>query len=285
MDTFHFTERLHRIFTIAKSLLNENEAIQPMHLFIGACKEGSGVCEELYSYLSNELGNQFITQLNTQFIQQTDESVQMYGYNISILTNEIVKKAEHKMKRYGQTYINEGHLLSVLLEEERSFISFLDQKRISEILSIVATPRNLIVNLKNDLKPPNLKMGFIVRKVILEDFQNLQQFVQTEFGKAWIESIQIGFNSSDIPIYIAIEEGRIIGFACYDVVRNKKGIFGPMGTSRLARSKGIGSELLHHCLNEMKSVGYEYVMIDQAGPIEFYEKNCQAKLIPLTKSV
>lgn len=283
MDTFQFTERLHRIFTIAKSLINEDEAIQPMHLFIGACKEGSGVCEELNLYLSKELGNQFLTQLLTHNNQQTYESIQLHGYNVSLLTSEVIKKAEQKMKRYGQTYLNEGHLLSVLLEEERSFIQYLDQNRIREIVSLVATPRDLIVDLKNDLKPLNPKEGFFVRKVTLEDFHSLKLFVQNEFGKAWIESIQNGFISSDIPIYIAIEEGRIVGFACYDVVQDKKGIFGPMGTSRLARSKGIGSELLHQCFNEMKSVGYEYVVIDQAGPIEFYEKNVDAKLIPLTK--
>lgn len=283
MNTFQFTERLHRIFTIAKSLINEDEAIQPIHLFIGACKEGSGVCEELNLYLSKELGNQFLTHFHNHYHQQNYESIQINGYNVSLLSNGVVKKAEQKMKHYGQTYLNEGHLLSVLLEEERSFTQYLDQNRKREILSIVAAPRDLIVNVKNDLKPLNPKVDFIVRKVTLEDFHILHLFVQSEFGKAWIGTIQNGLNSSDIPIYIAIEEGRIVGFACYDVVQNKKGVFGPMGTSRRARSKGIGSELLHHCLNEMKSVGNEYVVIDQAGPIEFYEKNCNAKLIPLTK--
>lgn len=284
MNSFQFTERLHRIFTIAKSLINEDEAIQPIHLFFGACKEGSGVCLELYLYLTQELGNHFLNQFNANN-QQTYESIQIHGYNVSLLTNEVVKKAEQKMKRFGQTYLNEGHLLSALLEVERSFIQYLDQNRIREILSIVASPRDLIISLENDLKPLKTKEGFIVRKVTLEDFQMLRLFVQTEFGNAWIESIQNGFNLSKLPIYIALEKGRIVGFACYDVVRNKKGIFGPMGTSRHARSRGIGSELLHHCLKEMKSIGYEYVMIDQAGPIEFYEKNCQAQLIPLTKSV
>jgi len=285
VDTFQFTERLHRIFTIAKSLINKDEAIQPIHLFVGACKEGTGVCEELYLYLTKVLGNHFLNQFNTNNNQQTYESIQIHGYNLSLLTNEVVKKAEQKMKRYGQTYLNEGHLLSALLEEERSFTQYLDQNRIREILSIVASPRDLIISLKNDIEPLNTKDGFIVRKVILEDFQNVRLFVQTEFGNAWIESIQNGFNSSDPPIYIALEEGKVVGFACFDVVRNKKGIFGPMGTSRLARSRGIGSELLNHCINEMKSIGYEYVVIDQAGPIEFYEKNCHAKLIPLMKSV
>lgn len=281
LDTFQFTDRLHRIFTIAKSLINEEEAIQPIHLFIGACKEGSGVCEELNVYVTREIGIHFLNEFIIQNIQQNNECFVLEGYNLSILANEVINKSLQKMKKYGQIYLNEGHLLSVLLEEERSFNQFLDQNRKREILSLVAAPRDLIVNLKKYLKPLNQKGDFIVQKVTLEDFYNLQLFVQSEFGKTWVESIRNGLQSSDIPIYIALEEGRIVGFACYDVVQNQKGVFGPMGTSRLARSKGIGSELLHHCLNKMKSVGYEYVVIDQAGPIEFYEKNCNAKLIPL----
>lgn len=31
----------------------------------------------------------------------------------------------------------------------------------------------------------------------------------------------------------------------------------------------------------MKEIGYEYVIIGQAGPIEFYERCCNAKVIPL----
>lgn len=53
-----------------------------------------------------------------------------------------------------------------------------------------------------------------------------------------------------------------------------------MGTSRKYRVKGIGKILLHKSLKSMKEIGYEYAIIGQAGPIEFYEKNCNAKLIP-----
>ena len=83
-----------------------------------------------------------------------------------------------------------------------------------------------------------------------------------------------------IPIYLAEDCGELIGFACFDVVRGKKGLFGPMGTALSKRIQNIGYSLLHHCLNEMKEIGYEYAVIGEAGPIEFYEKSCNAVLIP-----
>ena len=43
-----------------------------------------------------------------------------------------------------------------------------------------------------------------------------------------------------LPIYIAQQEEVIVGFACYDVVRGKKGLFGPMGIAKQNRVKGVG---------------------------------------------
>ncbi|MCS0787578.1 hypothetical protein NX021_05290 [Cytobacillus firmus] len=62
------------------------------------------------------------------------------------------------------------------------------------------------------------------------------------------------------------------GFAAFDVYRNRKGYFGPMGVVKTSRIKGAGNALLHHCLRDMKEIGYEYAIIGGAGPIEFYEK-------------
>ncbi|MDD1369069.1 GNAT family N-acetyltransferase, partial [Bacillus sp. MHSD17] len=122
-----------------------------------------------------------------------------------------------------------------------------------------------------------------VRKANLSDFEKLASFVEAEFGERWLRSIEYGFRTykENVPIYIAEQEEGIVGFACYDVVRGKKGLFGPMGTAKQNRVKGVGKQLLHHCLENMKQNGYEYAIIGQAGPIEFYEKNCDARLIPL----
>lgn len=50
MEEFQFTKRVHNILKIAAEEAECN-IIQPVHLFIGMCKEGSGVCSELYMYL------------------------------------------------------------------------------------------------------------------------------------------------------------------------------------------------------------------------------------------
>ncbi|CKH60380.1 Uncharacterised protein [Streptococcus pneumoniae] len=104
-----------------------------------------------------------------------------------------------------------------------------------------------------------------------------------EFGERWLQSVDYGFRTYNekLPIYIAQQEEVIVGFACYDVVRGKKGLFGPMGIAKQNRVKGVGKELLYHCLYNMKQDGYEYAIIGQAGPIEFYERNCNARLIPI----
>ena len=47
----------------------------------------------------------------------------------------------------------------------------------------------------------------------------------------------------------------IVGFACYDVVRGKKGLFGAMGTAKQNRVKGVGKQLLHCSLHSMKQRG------------------------------
>lgn len=51
-----------------------------------------------------------------------------------------------------------------------------------------------------------------------------------------------------------------------------------MATSN--RDKGIGYDLLHHCLREMIEIGYEYAIIGGARPIEFYGIACNAVVFP-----
>lgn len=149
------------------------------------------------------------------------------------------------------------------------------------ILQIVSVPRDMTVNLNSYEIPTSMKHAFCnVRRVVQSDLEELLQFVMFEFGERWIDAIHHGFQIyQEIPMYIAVQEKKIIGFACYDVVRGKKGLFGPMGVAKNNRVNGVGRELLHRCLAEMKQIGYGYAVIGQAGPIEFYEESCDAQVI------
>ncbi|MBM6618010.1 GNAT family N-acetyltransferase [Bacillus suaedaesalsae] len=281
MCQFRFSPRMERIITLSDKISYPNP-VEPVHLFIGATIEGTGVCGELYLYLTRVLGSNFTSNiLGAKNDGKEKESYLINGAKFSTDTLEIFKKAQEEMFRYNQIYINEGHLLATLMQHYN--IPFITEEMKEDILSLTSVPRDLTVRLsdfnQNDVQDSKVE----IRRVKKEDYDSLCQFVLSEFGTRWIGAVNNGFKyETEIPIIIAKLNGGIIGFSCYDVVRNKKGLFGPMGTSRNGRSNGIGRMLLHQSLHNMKLLGYEYAVIGQAGPIEFYEKNCDAKLIPVS---
>ncbi|KAA0764196.1 GNAT family N-acetyltransferase [Bacillus sp. SH5-2] len=280
MEEFQFTKRVHKIFQIAAEESACN-IIHPVHLFIGMCKEGTGVCGELYMYLFHKSGTDFLEKLSIQ--KQTDLTNQEYKkigqYKLSYKAIEILQIAKKRMERFQQVLMNEGHVMYALFRAD----TFIENQQIQkDIVRIISEPRDLAVDLKSFV--PNYNhLTCNVRRANPSDFEKLVSFVNEEFGERWLHSIEYGFRTykENLPIYIATQEEVIVGFACYDVVRGKKGLFGPMGTAKQNRVKGVGKQLLHRCLHSMKQEGYEYAIIGQAGPIEFYERNCDARLIQI----
>ncbi|PFL55138.1 GNAT family N-acetyltransferase [Bacillus anthracis] len=280
MEEFQFTKRVHNILKIAAEEAECN-IIQPVHLFIGMCKEGTGVCGELYMYLFRSVGSDFLEKLSIQ--KQTDLTNQEYKkigqYKLSYKMLEVLQIAKKRMERFRQVLMNEGHVIYALFRAD----TFIENPQIQkDILRIIAEPRDLAVDLKCFVPTYN-NLTCHVRQANSSDFEKLTSFVNEEFGERWLHSVEYGFRTykENLPIYIVEQEEVIVGFACYDVVRGKKGLFGPMGTAKQNRLKGVGNQLLHCCLHSMKQDGYAYAIVGQAGPIEFYERNCDASLIPI----
>ncbi|MGN4611187.1 GNAT family N-acetyltransferase [Bacillus cereus group sp. MYBK71-2] len=280
MEEFQFTKRVHNILQIAAEEA-ENNIIQPVHLFIGMCKEGTGVCSELYMYLFRHIGADFLEKLSIRKeYDLTDQGYKEIGqYKLSYKVLEILQIAKKRMERFQQVIMNEGHVMYALFRADTFIANAQIQKG---ILHIIAELRDLAVDLKGFVPTYN-DLTCTVRKANFSDFEKLASFVEAEFGERWLHSIEYGFRTykENSPIYIAEKEEVIVGFACYDVVRGKKGLFGPMGIAKQNRVKGVGRQLLHLCLQSMKQEGYEYAIIGQAGPIEFYERTCDARLIPI----
>ncbi|GAB6434190.1 MULTISPECIES: GNAT family N-acetyltransferase [unclassified Bacillus (in: firmicutes)] len=280
MEEFQFTKRIHKILQIAAEEA-ENNIIQPTHLFIGMCKEGTGVCGELYMYLFRNVGTDFLEKLSLRKQDDlTDQEYEKIGqYKLSYKVLEILQIAKKRMERFQQVIMNEGHVIYALFRVNLVIENAQMQR---DILRIIAEPRDLAVDLKGFVPIYN-DLTCTVRKANASDFEQLASFVEAEFGERWLHSIEYGFRTykENLPIYIAEQEEVIVGFACYDVVRGKKGLFGPMGTAKQNRVKGVGKQLLHRSLYSMKQDGYEYAIIGQAGPVEFYERCCNARLIPI----
>lgn len=278
-----YTERSLRILKYAEMETEmTSKIVYPVHLLLGLLRERTGVCAELYiNYpVLTEILNERVKKI--QFDKE-EKGIKFEPFTIDIskATKMVLEKANNRMEHFNQVYINEGHIIEAIFKINDSLTkTMIDGLDVPRILEIVSYPRDMIVSLKEYSLPtlPVSKITF--RKAKQSDAVCLKNFIEKDFGNGWLNSIENGFDQEDIPIFIALEGQRIIGFACFNVVRRKKGVFGPMGTSLSNRIQGIGYTLLHYCLSEMKEIGYEYAVIGEAGPIEFYEKTCNAVVIP-----
>jgi len=121
------------------------------------------------------------------------------------------------------------------------------------------------------------RTGVTVRRAIAPEKHVVTEWVGRHFRTAWVSEVEVAFARSPITCIIAVENGKLLGFACYDATT--KGFFGPTGVDEEVRGKGIGKMLFLHTLQLMRSDGYGYAIIGGAGPTEFYSKTSGATII------
>lgn len=121
------------------------------------------------------------------------------------------------------------------------------------------------------------KIGVCIRKPIGPENYAVIEWIKEHFGMGWASESETSFFNSPKTIYIAIKDGEMIGFACYDAT--VKGFFGPTGVKTDCRGLGVGKALLLYSLHGLKELGYGYGIIGSAGPVEFYKKTVGAIVI------
>lgn len=259
--------------------LSKFKVLQSGYLLIACLNEKTGALGEI-----SLKSNLDITSLKEKLENMEDipdqNTTNSVFFNVRVTKDvvKVMKVAISYMKRYNQVYLNEGHLLKALITTN-VIDNFLSNETRNIILSLGTTSRDMITNIGN-YSFPIINSEF-VRKVNMKDVNDLVHFIETNFSIEWSQTIRDAFLISEPPIYIALDKnGDIVGFAAFDIYKGKKCYFGPMGVELTNRIKGIGYSLLHHCLKDMSDIGYEYAIIGDAGPIEFYEKACNAVVIP-----
>jgi len=137
---------------------------------------------------------------------------------------------------------------------------------------------DLLVKLyQNTLAAPEIP-GVAVKKACPPDKGHILQFVRDNFGDGWASECDYALHNDPISCYIAVENKKLIGFACYDATA--KGFFGPTGVLESEWGRGVGTALLVNSLLSMKEAGYGYAVIgwaDKAAP--FYQKQVGATVI------
>ena len=118
-----------------------------------------------------------------------------------------------------------------------------------------------------------------IKRVLSPDSDFVLEFIEKNFNKRWVSESKSGLYKPQSTCFIAVDEKKIIGFACYDATA--KGFFGPMGVDPTYRGKGIGSSLVMACMEAMYHDGYGYAIIGSVSENiwHFYNQICGAKPI------
>ena len=116
--------------------------------------------------------------------------------------------------------------------------------------------------------------GFNIRRALAPEKHRVAAWVRDHFSEGWASETEIAFARQPTCCFIAIKEGRIVGFACHDATcRN---FFGPTGVAAEVRKTGVGKGLLLACLEAMKQQGFGYAIIGGVGPAAYYSKTVGA---------
>ncbi len=119
--------------------------------------------------------------------------------------------------------------------------------------------------------------GIEIRRPLAAEKSVTLEWILAHFGKGWCSEADVSFSYQPIGCFIAIQNEKVIGFACYDACY--RNFFGPTGVAEKFRGLGVGKALLFECLQAMRAQGYAYAIIGGVGPAEFYVNACGAELI------
>ena len=120
--------------------------------------------------------------------------------------------------------------------------------------------------------------GIVIRRAIAPEGHVVLDWIGRHFHQTWVSEAGKGLAQNPVTTWIAVKDGRMLGFACHDTTA--RGFFGPTGVEEAARGQGIGEALLIATLKGMREAGYGYAVIGDPGPVDFYKKRLDAMEIP-----
>ena len=129
-----------------------------------------------------------------------------------------------------------------------------------------------------DPAPPAIPPRVVLRPAMAYETSLVRDWIAEHFTLGWADEFFATTAALPATNLLAVEDGQILGFACYDATA--KGFFGPTGVHPNHRGRGLGQALLLHTLHRMRHAGYAYAIIGGVGPADFYTRVANAVPIP-----
>ncbi len=270
------TKRLDRAIKESERVLldKEYDIAYPIDLLYAIFKDESGLIEELFEELNPSM-KEIERKLDHLERKSEFHNHELFGIEISSTLDIVLNDAKDYMNRYGQVYLNIGHIIKAICRCDNYSTSIFTPEEVSLLLKLTTESRDLYVKLNNNEKlEDEVKCDYQIHRGTMNELDRVVKFVLSEFNLNWAKNVEKRFLEDNISIFYVTDEEEIIGFGAFNVIAD--GVFGPMGVSKNYRSRNIGSKIVKTILCDMKDKKYEKVVIDDAGPIEFYERVCNA---------
>jgi GNAT superfamily N-acetyltransferase len=135
-----------------------------------------------------------------------------------------------------------------------------------------------------NLPPLESISGFWIGNPLPHQRTAVLDFIESNFGKSWRDEASAAFAEPPVRLEVAVDEsnGEILAFCCWDCTA--KGFLGPVGVTEKARGRGVGRAVVISVLHRMREAGYGYAIIGGAGPVEFFQSLCDARVIDGSES-
>jgi ribosomal protein S18 acetylase RimI-like enzyme len=113
--------------------------------------------------------------------------------------------------------------------------------------------------------PPD---GITLRRLLSDEWPAFLAWMDDTWDDPWGAEVANALQRQPVSCFVATRDDDYLGFAAYDT--NRRGWFGPMGSSPGARGTGIGRALLRLCLRDFVDQGLTRCEIGWVGPFDFY---------------
>jgi GNAT superfamily N-acetyltransferase len=128
-----------------------------------------------------------------------------------------------------------------------------------------------------ELAATTLRDGWTVRRARPDEQAAVVAWVEAAWSAGWAWEANYAFQKSEPPIFLALREGQIGGFACHSV-SGLPGTFGPTGADPALQGQGLGRALLLACLADLRARGFTQCEIGWVGPVCFYARAAEAAI-------